>query len=227
MPENRGGKARSSKGRPLAEDSPPAVTSKARSSAVYRPADTVDEDLSSRGISDLSPLREVSPLPSRRVVDASIQNSSRDTSTCQIATPVSMSSDATRAPAPDILRTQDESDVGIDDALLRRLDALNEGSESALSKTEGEDGNWPAGSREQKLQEWLEQLDGGRGILLQYFESLRREFSADFSRIREMRLATPRSNGILGTIDAYFWEVCGIRQMGHRLLLAKGINALE
>lgn len=109
-------------------------------------------------------------------------------------------------------------------------EADTRGAEEAGMREEvlGEDdGKWPAGSREQQLQEWLEQLDGGRGILLQYFESLRQEFSADLSLIRDMRLATPRSNGILGTIDAQLWERCGIRQMGHRLLLAKGINALE
>lgn len=109
-------------------------------------------------------------------------------------------------------------------------EADTRGAEEAGMREEvlgADDGKWPAGSREQQLQEWLEQLDGGRGILLQYFESLRQEFSADLSLIRDMRLATPRSNGILGTIDAQLWERCGIRQMGHRLLLAKGINALE
>jgi len=86
---------------------------------------------------------------------------------------------------------------------------------------------WPEGSAERRLYDWLCDLDSGRGKLLQYFDVLRQEFSADLSRIREMKLSTPCAAGVIGTIDTYFWELCGVRQMGHRLVLAKGINALE
>jgi hypothetical protein len=131
-----------------------------------------------------------------------------------------MSSDAPSVSLPVFSRTRDESSA--------YEKAVPPQTFETTTTHEGYgDGTWPPDSPERKLHEWLEQLDGGRGVLLQYFEVLRREFCADLSRIAEMRLATPRSAGILGTIDAYFWELCEIKQMGHRLLLAKGINALQ
>jgi len=97
---------------------------------------------------------------------------------------------------------------------------------TAQDMDEGANGEWEIGTPERDLQDWLSSLDAGRGKLLQYFDILRQEFAADVSKIGEMRLVTPCGAGILGTIDTYFWELCGVRQMGHRLLFAKGINAL-
>lgn len=80
---------------------------------------------------------------------------------------------------------------------------------------------------EQELHDWLDHVDAGRGVLLQYFDALRHEFGADLSQIRAMKLSAPGDAGIVGSIDKSFWERCGVKQMGHKLMLAKGIHALE
>jgi len=82
-------------------------------------------------------------------------------------------------------------------------------------------------ARERELHEWLLALDGGKGALLRYLDVLKREFDSDFTQISAVRLAEPVAPGIVGTVDPFFWEVCSVKTIGHRLLFAKGIAALS
>jgi len=85
----------------------------------------------------------------------------------------------------------------------------------------------PANDTEQGVWDWLEGLDNGRGSLLQYFGAIKREFDADFNMITAAKLPTPFTPGTLGSIDPSFFEALGCKPVGHRLLLAKGILALD
>eukprot|EP00439_Symbiodinium_sp_Y106_P080905 s56_g19.t2 len=81
--------------------------------------------------------------------------------------------------------------------------------------------------KETKMLGWLKSLDGGRGALVQYFSKLKEEFDLDFEQLVSVRLKDQApAQGVLGTIDPLFWEVCGVKQLGHRLLFAKGLRAL-
>ncbi|CAE7834716.1 unnamed protein product [Symbiodinium sp. CCMP2592] len=52
-------------------------------------------------------------------------------------------------------------------------------------------------------------------------------FDLDFEQLVSVRLKDQApAQGVLGTIDPLFWEVCGVKQLGHRLLFAKGLRAL-
>jgi len=84
----------------------------------------------------------------------------------------------------------------------------------------------PQSDVEQQVYDWLKRLDGGRGCLLQYFSCLRDEFDSDFAQIAAAKLQSPINPGTLGSIDPAFFEAAGVKQTGHRLLLAKGILAL-
>lgn len=85
----------------------------------------------------------------------------------------------------------------------------------------------PQGEGELAAYEWLKSLDGGRGSLLRYFEVLRDEFECDFAQLAAARLEKPVSPGALGHLEPSFFEALGVEQVGHRLLLARGILALE
>jgi len=79
---------------------------------------------------------------------------------------------------------------------------------------------------EERMCEWLTNLDGGRGSMLQYLDAIKSEFDADFAQIRAARLTQPIAPGALGSIEPSFFEVLGVKPVGHRLLFAKGIMAL-
>eukprot|EP00747_Dinoflagellata_sp_TGD_P070859 gnl/TRDRNA2_/TRDRNA2_156780_c0_seq1.p1 gnl/TRDRNA2_/TRDRNA2_156780_c0~~gnl/TRDRNA2_/TRDRNA2_156780_c0_seq1.p1 ORF type:complete len:643 (+),score=116.09 gnl/TRDRNA2_/TRDRNA2_156780_c0_seq1:2-1930(+) len=109
---------------------------------------------------------------------------------------------------------------------------VDDGSE-APANGEARDGSGPAaagtsdGDREQTLWNWLEDVDNKKGKFLCYYDALKSEFDCDFSQICAAILSEPVGPGALGKIDPSFWEVCGVSLMGHRLLLAKAICALE
>ncbi|CAK0902781.1 unnamed protein product, partial [Prorocentrum cordatum] len=66
---------------------------------------------------------------------------------------------------------------------------------------------WPEGSKERALQDWLRELDGGKGALLRYFEPMQQEFDADFEQIAAVKLPAKAGQGALASIDPCFWEV--------------------
>lgn len=76
------------------------------------------------------------------------------------------------------------------------------------------------------MSEWLKGLDGGKGALLQYLPALIREFDADLSQLPGVILSESKVPGIIGSIDPSMWQACGVVRIGHRMLLAKAINAL-
>jgi len=83
------------------------------------------------------------------------------------------------------------------------------------------------GSPEHALQRWLEDIDGKQGAFMRYFDVLQNEFDCDFSQICAVKLPAPVTQGsIVGCIDPSFWEIAGVKALGHRLLLAKAIMAL-
>lgn len=84
----------------------------------------------------------------------------------------------------------------------------------------------PDNDTEQAMWDWLENLDGGRGTLLQYFGAIKSEFDADFTQISAARLTTPWCPGTLGSIEPSFFEALTVTRVGHKLMLAKGILAL-
>eukprot|EP00929_Paragymnodinium_shiwhaense_P096892 TRINITY_DN5862_c0_g1_i1.p1 TRINITY_DN5862_c0_g1~~TRINITY_DN5862_c0_g1_i1.p1 ORF type:complete len:1591 (-),score=528.65 TRINITY_DN5862_c0_g1_i1:209-4981(-) len=96
----------------------------------------------------------------------------------------------------------------------------------ALAAESDSAGAGPQTPEEQKVYDWLLGLDNGGGKMAQYFDVLKREFDADFSQIAAARLSEPICAGILGKIDPSFWEVVGVNSTGHRLILARGIDAL-
>eukprot|EP00928_Gymnodinium_smaydae_P053020 TRINITY_DN37105_c0_g1_i1.p1 TRINITY_DN37105_c0_g1~~TRINITY_DN37105_c0_g1_i1.p1 ORF type:complete len:400 (+),score=117.54 TRINITY_DN37105_c0_g1_i1:152-1351(+) len=76
------------------------------------------------------------------------------------------------------------------------------------------------------MQDWLRGLDGGRGSLLRYLGALLRVFDGDLALVREARLAVPTAPGLVGSVDASFFEAVGVSAIGHKMLFAKGILAL-
>lgn len=85
----------------------------------------------------------------------------------------------------------------------------------------------PKSDKERNLYEWLRGLDNGNSALLRYFRVLKEEFASDFEQIKNAQVGNTNSSGLLSTIDPRFWEVCGIKNLSHRVLLAKGIKALN
>lgn len=72
---------------------------------------------------------------------------------------------------------------------------------------------------------WLEGLDGGRGVMLQYLDAVRREFG-DISHVSKALLENPVSSSVVGCLAPGLYEKLGIKALGHRLLLVKGVLAL-
>lgn len=84
----------------------------------------------------------------------------------------------------------------------------------------------PEGPDDAKVWEWLSSLDNGKGNLLQYFGPIKSEFDGDLLQLAAAKLETPVAPGVLGSVEPTFFEVLGVKTVGHRLLLAKGILAL-
>jgi len=80
---------------------------------------------------------------------------------------------------------------------------------------------------EEGMCKWLTNLDGGQGALLQYLDPIKTEFDADFAQIRAAKLARPIAPGALGHIDPLFFEVLGVKSVGHKMLFARGIINLS
>eukprot|EP00929_Paragymnodinium_shiwhaense_P023910 TRINITY_DN1485_c0_g1_i1.p1 TRINITY_DN1485_c0_g1~~TRINITY_DN1485_c0_g1_i1.p1 ORF type:complete len:661 (-),score=142.09 TRINITY_DN1485_c0_g1_i1:322-2304(-) len=77
------------------------------------------------------------------------------------------------------------------------------------------------------LMEWLEKADqSGKGALLQYFDTIKEKIGPDPSFLKRFKLASPSKPGILGEVDASFWQICRTTTTGHKLWLAKAIAAL-
>lgn len=73
---------------------------------------------------------------------------------------------------------------------------------------------------------WLEGLDDGVGAMLQYYDALCAEFDGDLSMIAAAKVEGGERKGILGAVDASFWETVRVEKIGHKMLFAKGIAKL-
>jgi len=81
------------------------------------------------------------------------------------------------------------------------------------------------------LKDWLKSLDNGRGALLQYLPSISAEFD-DLNQIRCVWAGrdNPSNQSInqsIKAVDPVFWESSGVHKLEHKLLLARGIEALQ
>lgn len=79
--------------------------------------------------------------------------------------------------------------------------------------------------RKEALREWLQSLDDGKGIMLQYFDALVAHFDADFIMIAAA-LTVPERAGRVESIDHAFWDDIAVVKAGHRMLFARGIAKL-
>lgn len=82
------------------------------------------------------------------------------------------------------------------------------------------------GGEEAQLVAWLRSLDGGKGGLEKYLGPLQREFGS-LTSLPACVLPGTTGGSVVSRIDRSFWEALGVQSLGHRLLLAKGILALE
>lgn len=120
--------------------------------------------------------------------------------------------------------------VGIDTATGDRIPAVSSRRHADVEPTQPDFdmidlGAADVASLPQTVYEWLNGLDNGGGALLQYYEVIKREF-ADFTELATMRIPGACGPSALSAIEPSFWQICGVRQTGHRLLLARGLTAL-
>ena len=78
-----------------------------------------------------------------------------------------------------------------------------------------------------QLRDWLLGLDAGHGALLQYTDALVREFDGDPSQIRAVWRRSDLGESKLDSVDPSFWVAVGVRSLGHKLTLARGITLLN
>lgn len=79
---------------------------------------------------------------------------------------------------------------------------------------------------EEELEEWLVGLDGGRGVMLQYLEPLRQEFGSLDQVAAAFIADSPTSGSVVNCVDPLLFEALGVVSLGHKLMLAKGVQAL-
>lgn len=78
------------------------------------------------------------------------------------------------------------------------------------------------------LEQWLLDLDGGRGSLMQFIEPLQREFGS----LKEVAAAycadgtEEESASIVSCVDPVLFEALGVTSLGHKLMFAKGVTKL-
>eukprot|EP00927_Polykrikos_kofoidii_P087217 TRINITY_DN9991_c0_g1_i3.p1 TRINITY_DN9991_c0_g1~~TRINITY_DN9991_c0_g1_i3.p1 ORF type:complete len:894 (+),score=182.90 TRINITY_DN9991_c0_g1_i3:76-2682(+) len=75
-------------------------------------------------------------------------------------------------------------------------------------------------------EEWLQRLDP-KGSMLRYLPALRREFSTMAEVAAAYVQPPPGSKGVLASVEPTFFQALGVESLGHRLVLAKGILALN
>merc|ERR1712224_616484 len=76
-----------------------------------------------------------------------------------------------------------------------------------------------------EFEEWLTNLDDGRGALLSYLPRLREEFDS-LSQLGIVREQHPTEGSVISHIDSGFFDSIGVKQAGHRFLFARGICLL-
>lgn len=82
-----------------------------------------------------------------------------------------------------------------------------------------------ADADEEELLNWLRNLDGGKGSLLQYFEPLKREFG-NLVTVAACRIPGKTGPSVLDCVDELLFKALGVNLLGQRLLLARGVFEL-
>merc|ERR1740121_1905840 len=106
--------------------------------------------------------------------------------------------------------------------------ALNYAVASAASGVPGPGAS--AGERnetEDCCRRWLLGLDKGEGALLQYFDKLQAEFDGDLVQVAAVRRDVTDGQSAIDAVDPIFWEVIGVKKMGHKLLFARAIANIQ
>mmetsp|Transcript_117404 Transcript_117404/g.262418 ORF Transcript_117404/g.262418 Transcript_117404/m.262418 type:complete len:242 (-) Transcript_117404:26-751(-) len=78
-----------------------------------------------------------------------------------------------------------------------------------------------------ELEDWLLGLDKGRGALLSHKDALVREFDGDLFQISSAWVGADDGQSLVNAVDPFFWTAIGVHVMGHKLLFAQGIAALQ
>eukprot|EP00930_Biecheleria_cincta_P095634 TRINITY_DN87581_c0_g1_i1.p1 TRINITY_DN87581_c0_g1~~TRINITY_DN87581_c0_g1_i1.p1 ORF type:complete len:1809 (-),score=406.61 TRINITY_DN87581_c0_g1_i1:116-5542(-) len=102
--------------------------------------------------------------------------------------------------------------------LKRPIHEVDAASSSKRPRVEEED------RRDKKCRDWLRSIDGGKGVLLEYFAALKEEFDADLMQVAAAK--SPNEAG-LKSIDPCFWSALGVTKLGHRMLFVKGFANLR
>eukprot|EP00747_Dinoflagellata_sp_TGD_P090844 gnl/TRDRNA2_/TRDRNA2_164852_c0_seq4.p1 gnl/TRDRNA2_/TRDRNA2_164852_c0~~gnl/TRDRNA2_/TRDRNA2_164852_c0_seq4.p1 ORF type:complete len:195 (+),score=35.91 gnl/TRDRNA2_/TRDRNA2_164852_c0_seq4:93-677(+) len=84
------------------------------------------------------------------------------------------------------------------------------------------------GELSQGFSDWLSSLDGGKGVLLQYLDAIAAEFD-DLSQVCAVWTGEGScdDSSFMNSVDPVFWDAAGVRKLGHKLLFARGIEALH
>lgn len=75
------------------------------------------------------------------------------------------------------------------------------------------------------LAAWLNDLDQGKGALMQYLAALQSEFGS-LAQVAAAANPAPASDSVLEAVDPLIFEAMCVQKIGHKLLIAKGVLAL-
>ena len=78
---------------------------------------------------------------------------------------------------------------------------------------------------ETTIRSWLTALDDGRGELIQYLGAI----TDDFDNLRQLSCVwcgCRCGDSIVHGVDPIFWEVVRVTKLGHKVILARGIQSL-
>eukprot|EP00927_Polykrikos_kofoidii_P056726 TRINITY_DN50804_c0_g1_i1.p1 TRINITY_DN50804_c0_g1~~TRINITY_DN50804_c0_g1_i1.p1 ORF type:complete len:458 (+),score=62.64 TRINITY_DN50804_c0_g1_i1:89-1462(+) len=81
-------------------------------------------------------------------------------------------------------------------------------------------------SKQYELYEWLKGLDGGTGVLLEYFDVLVEEFDGNLSQIAAAKASGNGKQSVVDRVDPLFWETVRVTRIGHKIMFARGIAQL-
>jgi len=117
-------------------------------------------------------------------------------------------------------------------ASWQRQDAnsLVEPGEPEAEEPEAEEPPEPSDAKEKDFRDWLQRLDlGHKGTLMRYFNALKEQFDCDLKLLKCTQLAREvrEDQSVVDIIEPNLWTSCNIEKRLHKLILAKGIFALD
>jgi len=95
---------------------------------------------------------------------------------------------------------------------------------------EAEEPPEPSDAKEKDFRDWLQHLDlGHKGTLMRYFNALKEQFDCDLKLLKCTQLAREvrEDQSVVDIIEPNLWTSCKIEKRLHKLILAKGIFALD